>query len=222
MGWWRGWLRRALWRRLIVGAVRDGPLDYLTRPFHPVSCRRQLAAPGGLVKMCDGPVRALVHEQPGSGPVDMVVMVGSPSFLCEQTGMAGCAMVRAVAHGADSACGVVVVSAGSPQCPLPAPPRRTSAVWSRRRSRRLRRGNAMTVLYTASPWLCESAKKNSRPHRRQSPEGWHERPPPPPLGETMVRHAPSSQRHLTLRRRLCPPRPRPPRRSARRRAGGYI
>ena len=45
----------------------------------------------------------------------MVVMVGSPSFLCEQTGMAGCAMVRAVADGADSACGVVVVSAGSSQ-----------------------------------------------------------------------------------------------------------
>jgi len=51
----------------------------------------------------------------------MVVMVGSPSFLCEQTGMAGCAMVRAVAHGANSACGVVVVSAGSPQCSPPAP-----------------------------------------------------------------------------------------------------
>ena len=64
----------------------------------------------------------------------MWVMVGSPSFLCEQTGMAGCAMVGAVAHGADNACGVVVVSAGSPQCSPLAPPRRTSAVWSRRRS----------------------------------------------------------------------------------------
>ena len=48
----------------------------------------------------------------------MWVMVGSPTFLYKQTGMAGCAMVRAVAHGIDSACGVVVDSAGSPKCPL--------------------------------------------------------------------------------------------------------
>ena len=128
-------------------------------PFEGPNCTLDVAAPGGGVKLPAAPVRALVHEEDYSGPVGMVVMVGSPSFLCEQTGMAGCAMVRAVAHGADSACGVVVVSAGSPQCSPPAPPRRTSAVWSRRRSRRLRRGNAMTVLYTASPWLCESAKK---------------------------------------------------------------
>ena len=69
----------------------------------------------------------MVHDQSGSGPVDMVVMVGSPSFLCEQTGMAGCAMVRAVAHGADSACGVVVVSAGSPQFSPPA--KNSQRVW---------------------------------------------------------------------------------------------
>ena len=28
-----------VWRRLIVGAVRDRPSHKLTRPFHPVNCR---------------------------------------------------------------------------------------------------------------------------------------------------------------------------------------
>ena len=26
-----------MWRVVVIGAVRDRPLDYLTRPFHPVS-----------------------------------------------------------------------------------------------------------------------------------------------------------------------------------------
>ena len=51
-----------LWRQVIVGAVRDRLLDYLTRPFHPVTCRRQLAASGGGVDLTGGPVCAVVHE----------------------------------------------------------------------------------------------------------------------------------------------------------------
>ena len=45
-----------LWRVVVVGAVRDRPLDYLTRPSHPASCR------GGLVELSNGPVRAVVHD----------------------------------------------------------------------------------------------------------------------------------------------------------------
>ena len=52
-----------LLRVVVVGAVHDRPLDYLTRPSHPVSCRRVLAAPGGLVELSNGPARALVHEE---------------------------------------------------------------------------------------------------------------------------------------------------------------
>ena len=80
--------------------------------------------------------------------------------------MACCATVRAVAHGAGNACGVVVVSAGSPQCPLPAPPRRRSASPSSLARRR------------DAPWKSNTRQalrpgyvnllKKSRPHRRQS------------------------------------------------------
>ena len=50
------------WRRLIVGAVHDRPCANLTRPSHPASSDLQLEAPGGLVKLAHGPVRAMVHE----------------------------------------------------------------------------------------------------------------------------------------------------------------
>ena len=65
----------------------------------------------------------------------------------------GFAMVRAVAHGAVSACGVVVVSAGSPQCPL-----RTSTTKEEERSWHAAPGGGVgtaeaqwKILYTASP-----------------------------------------------------------------------
>ena len=59
LGWWRRWRRRPLCTLHVVGAVRDRPSHKLTRPSHPVNSESLLAAPGGLVEMCDGPVRAL-------------------------------------------------------------------------------------------------------------------------------------------------------------------
>jgi hypothetical protein len=83
------------------------PADYGTKGAG--ACHNDIIAiPDRAISSKCATVVALVHEGGCSGPVGMVVRVGSPSFLCEQIGMTGFAMVRAVAYGADSACGVAV------------------------------------------------------------------------------------------------------------------